>query len=82
MATNCTALTHWMDVNYVVGHGGASGTVKVRVTLRLAVSRQSVRLGDNPLRLTTSSFIFQLNTYGYSPYERTLLSDERMGRLQ
>jgi hypothetical protein len=31
---------------------------RVRCTLRLAVYRQSVRLGDNPLRLTTSNFIF------------------------
>jgi hypothetical protein len=38
------------------------------VTLRLAVYRQSVRLGDNPLRLTTRNLIFQLNTCGYSPY--------------
>jgi hypothetical protein len=41
--------------------------VRVRVTLRLAVYRQSVCLGDNPLRLTTSIF-FQLSTCGYTPY--------------
>jgi hypothetical protein len=41
--------------------------VRVRVTLRLAVYRKSVRLGDKPLRLTTSNFIFKRNTC-YSPY--------------
>jgi hypothetical protein len=40
---------------------------RVRVTLQLAVCRQSVRLG-NKLLETTSNFIFQLNTCGYSPY--------------
>jgi hypothetical protein len=39
-----------------------------RVTLRLALYRQSVCIGDNPMRLRTSNFIFQLNTCGYSPY--------------
>jgi hypothetical protein len=32
--------------------------VRIRVTLRLAVCRQSVRLDANPLRLTTNNFIF------------------------
>jgi hypothetical protein len=32
--------------------------VRVRVTLRLSVYRQSVRLGDNPLRLTTRILFF------------------------
>jgi hypothetical protein len=49
--------------------------ILVRIILRLAVYRQSVRLSDNPLRLTTSHFIFQLNTCGYSPY---VTSSERM----
>jgi hypothetical protein len=38
----------------------------VRVTLRLAVYRQSFRLGVNPLRLTTSNSTFQLNTCRYN----------------
>jgi hypothetical protein len=42
-------------------------SLRVRVTLGLAVYRQSVRLDDNSLRLTTSNFIFQLNTCDYSP---------------
>jgi hypothetical protein len=44
-----------------------SHSFRVRVTLRLEVYRQSVHLGDRPLRLTTSNFIFQLNTCGYNP---------------
>jgi hypothetical protein len=52
------------------------------VTLRLAVYRQSVRLGVNPLRLTTSIFVFQLNTCGYSPYVTSSLTRERVCRLQ
>jgi hypothetical protein len=40
---------------------------RVRVTLRLAVYRKSVRLGDKPLRLASSNF-FHLNTCGLSPY--------------
>jgi hypothetical protein len=39
--------------------------VRVRVTLRLAVYRQSVRLGAKLLE-TYDQYIFQLNTYGYS----------------
>jgi hypothetical protein len=45
-----------------------SESVRVRVTLRLEVYRQSVRLGDKPLTPTISNFIFQLNTCGNSPY--------------
>jgi hypothetical protein len=43
-------------------------TVRVRVTLRLALYRQSVRLGDKPLETHDSNFIFQLNTCGSCPY--------------
>jgi hypothetical protein len=42
--------------------------VRVRVTLQLAVYRQSVRLGDKPLKTHDQHFFFQLNTCGYSPY--------------
>jgi hypothetical protein len=48
--------------------------VRVRVALRLAVYRQSLRLCDNPLRLTTSNYIFQRNTCGYSPYVTSSLT--------
>jgi hypothetical protein len=41
---------------------------RVRVSLRQAVYRQSVRLGDKPLEATTRIVIFQLNTCGHSPY--------------
>jgi hypothetical protein len=47
---------------------------RVRVTLRLAIYHQSVRLGANPLRLTTSNFIFQLNLCGHSPYVTSSLT--------
>jgi hypothetical protein len=53
-----------------------------RVTLRLAVYRQSLRLGDNPLRLTTSNFIIQLNTCGYSPCVTPSLTKGWVCRLQ
>jgi hypothetical protein len=41
--------------------------VRVRVTLRLVVYRQSVGLGAKPIE-THNQYIFQLNTCGYSPY--------------
>jgi hypothetical protein len=56
--------------------------VRVIVTLRLAVYRQSVRLGDKLLRLTTSNFIFQLNVCGYSPCVTCSLTREWVYRLQ
>jgi hypothetical protein len=46
------------------------------------VYRQSVRLGENPLRLTTSNFIFQLNTCGYSPCVASFLTRGWVCRLQ
>jgi hypothetical protein len=49
----------------------------VRVTLRLAVYRQSIRLGANPLRITASDFFFQMNPCGQSLWN--ILSGERMG---
>jgi hypothetical protein len=45
---------------------------RVRVTLRLAVYRQSVRLGDK----LQPNFIFQLNTCGYSPYVISLWRED------
>jgi hypothetical protein len=47
--------------------GEGSGSASVSATLQLAVYRQSVHLVTSPLRLTTSNFIFQLNTCSYSP---------------
>jgi hypothetical protein len=63
---------------------GGPGTVKSElgsVTLRLAVYRQSVRLGDNPLSLTTSIF-FQLNTCCHSLYVTSSLRRGWVCRLQ
>jgi hypothetical protein len=56
-------------------------SVRVRVTLRLAVYRLSVRLGANPMRPTTRIF-FQLNTCGYSPYVTSSLMRGWVCRLQ
>jgi hypothetical protein len=42
--------------------------VRVRVTLRLAVYSQSVRLGVKPLETHDQSFFSQLNPCGHSPY--------------
>jgi hypothetical protein len=49
--------------------------------LRLAVYRQSVRLGDKPLQIHDQYF-FQLNTCGYSPYVTSSLTREWVCRLQ
>jgi hypothetical protein len=47
---------------------------KVRITLRLAVYCQSVRLGAKSLRLTTGVFLLQLNLCGHSPYVISFLT--------
>jgi hypothetical protein len=39
-------------------------------------------LATNPLRLTTSNFVFQLNTCGYSPYVTSSLTRGWFCRLQ
>jgi hypothetical protein len=45
-----------------------AATVRVRITLRLAVHRRSVCLGAKPLVAYNQSFFFwQLNPYGHSP---------------
>jgi hypothetical protein len=54
---------------------------RVRVTLRLAVYRQLVHLGETPWDSTTSNF-FQLNTCGHSPYELSSLMRGWVYRLQ
>jgi hypothetical protein len=48
--------------------------VRVRVTLRLAVYRQSVRLGVKPLETHDQTFFFQLDPCGDSPYVTSSLS--------
>jgi hypothetical protein len=42
--------------------------VRIRVPLRLAVYRQSLRLGVKPLETHGQNFFSQLSTYGHSPY--------------
>jgi hypothetical protein len=58
-----------------------SGAVRVRVTLRLAVYCQSVRLSVRPLRLTTSIF-FHLNTCFHTPYVTSSLTRGWVRSLQ
>jgi hypothetical protein len=48
--------------------------VRVRITLRLAVYRQSVRLGVKSLQAQTSDFFFQMNTCRNSPYVTSSLT--------
>jgi hypothetical protein len=55
--------------------------VRVRVTLRLAVYRQSLRLGAKPLETEGQNF-FQLNTCGHSPYVTSSMTREWVCRLQ
>jgi hypothetical protein len=56
--------------------GACSVKVKVKVTLRLAVYRQSIHLGARPLETHDQRFLFQLNSCGNSPYVTS--SDEKM----
>jgi hypothetical protein len=49
------------------------GKVKVSVSLRLTVYRQSVSLGDKPLETHDRRF-FQLNPCGHSPYVTSSLT--------
>jgi hypothetical protein len=56
--------------------------VRVRVTLRLAVYRQSIRLGAKPLETNGQIFFFQLNTYGHSTYVTSSLTRGWLCRLQ
>jgi hypothetical protein len=55
--------------------------VRVKVTLRLAVYRQSVPLGSKPLETHDDQF-FQLNTYCYSPYVTSSVTRGYICRLQ
>jgi hypothetical protein len=55
-----------------------TANVKVKVTLRLAVYRQSVCLGVKPLETHDQKFLFpQLNSFDISPY--IISSDEKIG---
>jgi hypothetical protein len=53
----------------------------VSVTLRLVVYRQSISV-TSPLTLTTSNFIFQLNTCCYSPFVTSSRMKGQVSRLQ
>jgi hypothetical protein len=56
--------------------------VRVRLTLRLAVYRQSVRLGTKPLEDHEKKFYFQPNPCGHSPNVRSCLTRGWVRRLQ
>jgi hypothetical protein len=56
--------------------------VRVRVTLRLAVYRQSVHLGHKPLEDHDQHFFFQLNTCSHSPYITSSLTRGWVCHLQ
>jgi hypothetical protein len=56
--------------------------VRITVTLLRAVYRQSVRSGDKPLETHGQHFLFQLNTWGYSPYVTYSLTKRWVCRLQ
>jgi hypothetical protein len=56
--------------------------LRVRVTLRLAVYRQLVRLGDKPLETHDHKFFFQLNLCSHSPYVTSSVTRGRVCRLQ
>jgi hypothetical protein len=55
------------------GRGHEVYRVRIRDTLRLAVYRQSVRLGAKPFK-THDQYFFQLNTCGHSPYVTSSLA--------
>jgi hypothetical protein len=55
---------------------------RVRVTLRLAVYCQSVRLGDKPLETHDQNIFFQMSTCGHSPNVTSSLTRGQICRLQ
>jgi hypothetical protein len=57
-------------------------TVRVRVTLRLAVYCQSVPLGDKSLETHGQQFLSQLNPSGHSPHVTSSLTTGWVCRLQ
>jgi hypothetical protein len=63
-------------------HGLPTSTrISIRVTLRMVVYRQSVRLGAKPLD-THDQWFFQLNPCGHSPYATSSLTRGWVYRLQ
>jgi hypothetical protein len=54
----------------------------VRITLRLAIYRQSVRHGDEHLETREQLFFFQVHPYGHSPYVTSSLTRGWVCRLQ
>jgi hypothetical protein len=63
---------------FAVGLEAVGRTVRVRVTLRLTVYRQSVHLGAKPLEVHDHLFIFSTEHLG-SQSLCNILCDERLG---
>jgi hypothetical protein len=57
-------------------------TARVRVTLRLAVYRQSIHFGDKPIETQELQFSFQLNTCFPSLYVTSSLTRGSVCSLQ
>jgi hypothetical protein len=66
----------WMAAPFQLNY-----SVRVRVTLRLDVYRQSFRFGEKPLE-TTSNFLFPTEFLRYSPYVTSSLMKGWVCRLQ
>jgi hypothetical protein len=71
----CRNIGKGFSILRVVYAKAVVSSVRVRVTLRLAVYRESVRLGAKPLE-THDQYFFQLNTCSYSPYVTSSLTRE------
>jgi hypothetical protein len=65
-----------------IGKLTGSESELIRVTLRLAIYRQSVRLGAEPLETHDQNFLSQLNTCGRSPYITSSLTKGWVCHLQ
>jgi hypothetical protein len=61
--------------------GSGRGLIRVRVTLRLAVYHQSVRLGANSLEAHDQRYFFQLNPSGHIPSVTSSLTGRWVCRL-
>jgi hypothetical protein len=60
----------------------STAPLRVKVTLRLAIYRQLVRLHAKSLRFTTRHYFFQMNPRGHSPYVTSSLTRGWARRLQ
>jgi hypothetical protein len=70
------------SLSSVIWLSSQSQRVRVRITLRLAVYGQSVRLNAKPHQTHGQHFFFQLNPCGHSPYATSPLTRGWVCRLQ